>query len=319
MSKIIIHAGLHKTGTSAIQKFLHLNRDRLLELGINYPNTAPFEAHHTLAARLCGYSKSELNLAIKDVNRTMATLKGLSPLSTLVISSEMLCEGLDPRVFKYLHKLFDKVEFHFYIRKQSDLIESAYNQQVKQNAESRLINEYTPYFENIYKQIKWFEKSVEKSKIITHIYDKALFINLDIADDFCQKVLNLNLNVEIEKLKSVKTNASLSIPACLLMTKINKIELDKSTRKEVLKYLTTVLPASEYDNYKLLSNEDEIQLIERTSINNVLLDEEYVGFAYMSQQVERPLMTMTLEKALSIAKEKGIINEVNKKFKLVIN
>lgn len=317
MSKIIIHAGLHKTGTSAIQNFLNLNRDRLLKLGINYPNTAPFAAHHNLASRLVGYSKCELSLAIKDVNRTIATLKGLSPMSTLVISSEMLCEGLDPIVFKYLYKLFDEVEFHFYIRKQSCLIESAYNQQVKQNSESRLINEYTPYFENIYKQLKWFEKSIKNSKIVAHIYDKSLLINFDVVDDFCQKVLNLN--VEIEKSESEKINTSLSIPACLLMTRINKIELDKASRKGVLRYLTTVLPASEYDNYKLLSNEEEKNIIKRTSIDNKLLDEEYLGFAYMSQQVERSLTTMTLEKALSIAEEKGITNELKEKFELVIN
>jgi hypothetical protein len=38
MSKLFLHIGPHKTGSTYIQKYCHDNRDYLLSLGVNYPN-----------------------------------------------------------------------------------------------------------------------------------------------------------------------------------------------------------------------------------------------------------------------------------------
>lgn len=51
MSKLILHAGIHKTGTTAIQQFAFENRAQLLERGLLYPTFSPFpitlkDGHH---------------------------------------------------------------------------------------------------------------------------------------------------------------------------------------------------------------------------------------------------------------------------------
>lgn len=50
MAKVILHIGAHKTGTTYLQNMFHLNRDRLAEDGIHYPDIGPNTAHHALAA-----------------------------------------------------------------------------------------------------------------------------------------------------------------------------------------------------------------------------------------------------------------------------
>lgn len=49
MSRVILHAGLHRTGLRALQQRLFHHRAALAEAGILYPNTGVNQAHHILA------------------------------------------------------------------------------------------------------------------------------------------------------------------------------------------------------------------------------------------------------------------------------
>lgn len=46
--ELVLHIGAHKTGTSSIQKTLHLNREHLLDNGILYPRCLGFDRHSLL-------------------------------------------------------------------------------------------------------------------------------------------------------------------------------------------------------------------------------------------------------------------------------
>ena len=48
MARLILHVGAHKTGTSYLQRILHLNRDLLARHGVIYPDLGPNPAHHIL-------------------------------------------------------------------------------------------------------------------------------------------------------------------------------------------------------------------------------------------------------------------------------
>lgn len=57
MSRLILHVGTHKTGTTAIQSFLASHRRELAAAGVHYPDSTRFvgsipEAHHGVAAAL---------------------------------------------------------------------------------------------------------------------------------------------------------------------------------------------------------------------------------------------------------------------------
>ena len=50
--KLFIHIGLHKTGTTTFQTFLHLNRKALLKVGVFYPEMGEHESHWVLPNQL---------------------------------------------------------------------------------------------------------------------------------------------------------------------------------------------------------------------------------------------------------------------------
>jgi len=54
----VVHAGTHKTGTTAIQRFLAGNRERLARAGLYYPVTgllsAQLPGHHNAAFEVTG-------------------------------------------------------------------------------------------------------------------------------------------------------------------------------------------------------------------------------------------------------------------------
>jgi hypothetical protein len=54
MPEFFIHCGLHKTGTTALQQFMALNAQALLDSGLHYPagGTGSTKAHHNLAWQL---------------------------------------------------------------------------------------------------------------------------------------------------------------------------------------------------------------------------------------------------------------------------
>lgn len=104
MSRLIIHVGTHKTGTTAIQTFLAANRDRLDAMGVVYPDATRFkvgkrpEIHHGLAAALARGEGafSEPLLRFREHLRAR-----LADNATVILSSEafyrhILPEGDEP-------------------------------------------------------------------------------------------------------------------------------------------------------------------------------------------------------------------------------
>jgi hypothetical protein len=315
MSKILIHAGLHKTGTSAIQNFLFDNNEALLSRGFNYPNMKPLKSHHRFANRLINYSVEELNLAINDVNSTLIDLSNKTKANCLILSSEMLSEGLNPSCFKSLNQIFSEIEFHFYIRRQDELLESAYNQQIKRTPEKRNINEYKPYFTDIYLHLNRFKENIPNSKIYAHVYDKKILKNQDVVEDFTYNILGIN-DLIPPKTRSY-VNESLSPVACFIMMMVNRFELNESSRLDVLNYLFENLSSKEYKCYKLLSDKEETELFCNLKESNRLLDKEFLGFDYMSNLEPRSNKTyLTYQDAFNIAKEKGIIYDLKAKYDL---
>ncbi len=93
MSEIIIHAGTHKTGTTTIQDTLALNRRRLAESGIVFPQVGPNNGHHSLVTAWIDlperYRDSQ---PAREAWRALATRYGPGT-STVIVSSEELSRG----------------------------------------------------------------------------------------------------------------------------------------------------------------------------------------------------------------------------------
>jgi len=137
MPTLFIHSGLHKTGTTSLQKALHDNRAVLARQGLLYPETGVPEnpahwGHHDLAYAL---RDPEAGPKIWQALRQEADTAGHD---RVVVSSEEL--GLlpfpkmpGPKPYRIIAEAFDGWEIRLicYLRPQAEMITSTYNHHVK--------------------------------------------------------------------------------------------------------------------------------------------------------------------------------------------
>ena len=124
--KLILHIGVHKTGTTAIQTFLYENREALNKQGFYMPDFLFCAEHKPVELR---YSIIE-----KEENKTRAYLgdiidhaKKLS-CDTVIISDEDYCKTneYDLSDVKIFNEFFDQIEVLMYCRRPDRQSESGY-------------------------------------------------------------------------------------------------------------------------------------------------------------------------------------------------
>lgn len=133
--RLIIHAGFHKSGTTALQEAFDAQSEELKRAGITYPNKNR-RAHHRIAWALSektwGWGKRggekvsprEWQQLVKSINR--------SDENTIVISSEFFSELDGNAIRKFINAIKNrKVQVVFTLRPLVKLLGSSYQQYLK--------------------------------------------------------------------------------------------------------------------------------------------------------------------------------------------
>ncbi|MEM9196522.1 MAG: hypothetical protein AAGD12_01605 [Pseudomonadota bacterium] len=125
-----IHAGLPKTGTSAIQKVLRDNRGALLAQGILVPRTGQREdgPHHTLLAALAGVTAPGRRLALQRLRDEIAAARPHAVLISSELFIPLLRSLLLGPALRALSRDGMRLRLHLCLRPQADLLNSAYPQ-----------------------------------------------------------------------------------------------------------------------------------------------------------------------------------------------
>jgi hypothetical protein len=128
--KIILHIGPHKTGTSAIQAFLHSHAGMLSRQGIHYPDPGGGERNHH--AIVFGLRTPSLFEATVERLRHIVAQARNAAYRVCIFSSEMFVEHEVP--IAALNGIFDgcEVQVVAYLRRPDHLWASAYAQLVKE-------------------------------------------------------------------------------------------------------------------------------------------------------------------------------------------
>lgn len=240
---VYLHIGLHKTGTTAIQRYAFENREKLLkDHGILYPRSGlpekekhGHEGHHKLALSFYGYSHPEMrtyfnafdsNDIIDQFIKEMCEFE--NKFERIFISSEYLYVPLiynkDLLIIDEFKKAFSKlsVEPIFFIvitlRRQDDLIESAYKQAVLSERVSGYILDYFNHSRKdylFYEQLSGFLYGLNDNLFVQFI---PVIYNKNIVDTFFYSVFD----IEIPYASNNKYNESISALNTLMLRKLNE-------------------------------------------------------------------------------------------------
>lgn len=212
--KLKIHLGPPKTGTSAIQSWLHENREPLNAEGIYYPkhntddngvSSGNFERFVTIERgdKLPYFSDEKASNLIEEFNA--------SQCNTLLLSSE--------HFFYYLIWLFSRfqtAEFIFYIRHPIALAESGFHQEVKRHGRVK------PF--SLPQNVSFQNLNIVKSlasefdcKVTYRYYDKKQFVSGNLISDFLHTIGSHITAPKIAK----KLNTQYSPGAIKLMLECN--------------------------------------------------------------------------------------------------
>lgn len=241
MGKLILHVGLPKTATSAIQTELYESRDLLISHDVIYPNEflKPNPPKHQKLVK--SFYQSELSEMVKCLEK----YKNM----TLIFSTE----GLTNHFYDFPQSTFDafkkitkniEVTIVYVNRELDDWLKSYYSQAVF-NPQSKKVSYYgTDY---LYEEFIKLDRVIElsdtkqlKSDLINN-FTPSKFIELtyskNIVDDF-YKALNLPRKKII---KSKQVNYSPPIWSVELMRQINqmtKSEIERGYWKNIIKEVT---------------------------------------------------------------------------------
>jgi len=131
--RLIIHIGLHKTGTTSFQNFLHFNRDSLLEAGVLYPEMGEHESHWVIPNQIVRNNWDY----VEDYMKTSLSNAKKANIETVFISSEdfelFLFEGYLASQFEnlVLDLGYSKIYWVSVLRNQWDYFNSIYSEMSK--------------------------------------------------------------------------------------------------------------------------------------------------------------------------------------------
>jgi hypothetical protein len=151
---LLLHVGLHKTGTTTVQNFLYENRNELLQHGILYPDVAMWGSQHALIPIskwphqehqhpfLKNLSKDQFNLDY-HLGKLKKSLEKYEPSLTIMSSelwSEISCMNYSfSELISHINPLFSKITIFVSKRNLKSLALSALKHSIRHRQHDFLI------------------------------------------------------------------------------------------------------------------------------------------------------------------------------------
>ena len=208
MKRAILHIGTEKTGSTSIQRFLHLNRRRLARGGWLYPETAGRPSNNALVVHAKDAPEPDLlpsgldatdPVALADwkVRFVVEHCEEVLPFlrsgdATLVYSSEhmqsRLCDLEEiRRVARLLRALVDEVRVVVWLRRQDRFALSAHGTAVKAGSAAEFdfaaINARGPYYDYRLLLDNWAGVFGDASMTV-RVFERERLIGGDVVNDF---------------------------------------------------------------------------------------------------------------------------------------
>lgn len=226
--KLILHVGMSKTGTTALQTFMSNNRSQLAKHGILYPsvNSSP-ENHNFLSLFLrqndftprkflsIYHGNKELMMSDAELNwQQIKTQINKYKPSIMILSGEQIFRGFqvgDVSAFRSrLKELASDIQVVLYVRKPSAHYLSLAQQSLKASSRVPLLGNLS-----FRKVIETIEENFKIKPIVIE-YNRSKLYKEDIRSDFIQRSLP-DMQLELDYSYSGDINESLSAESMAIL------------------------------------------------------------------------------------------------------
>lgn len=280
--QIFLHIGQPKTGSTSLQFFLHRNREALAARGILYPTTLPGqrlqEKHHCLVENLA--RMTDRDTAAEPAWSAILQQIDASSASQVVLSDELFWRILEhrpagrPQVIRWIARQLagHEVIVVCYLRRQSDWIESRYNQLAKMEA---TVNGKMPFEVFVDKHAEMgaldydavladWAAAFGAAQLRVRPWEKASLVNGNTIDDFCALLGQSDLS---GLRRPPELQLRLGAPALAMAVAFNRQPAALASKARFLKLLSSG-PALPRDGQGRWTAEDAAALDQRYEPGN---------------------------------------------------
>ncbi len=304
MATLYLHIGTPKTGTTAIQNFLPLNKSLLKEQGFCYPDFGyryygvnRYRNGHFLVHRRKNCDPGdESKIRKAEDNRFFEGLDRIRELSVnfqnIILSDENIWNGYVNRE-NFWHMLSDALSEReidlkviVYLRRQDLVAESYYSQRVKvkikDSFKDYLESEDITYFNfDYYAQLKEIAQAIGKENIIVRVYEKQQYEGKGntLISDF-MKALGLELDERFVSPDEV-VNTSLHGKFLELKRILNEYDCFRTRNNWAVRYLKIAQEEDENSNgisaSKFFTYEQRINFLNKYKEGNKAVAREFLN------------------------------------------
>lgn len=283
MAKLYLHIGMDKTGTSAIQNYLFINKDRLLTgYALLYPDAGMWldYSHHKFAFSIMemhGYRIGDLDELFNNLKREM------SDDCDVLISSECLFKAPNKNGFaefkRQLDELFHKIIVIVYVRRQDEWVESRYRHSIVSETEIDIDKLSGPWFCNYKQHIDKWAEIVGKDNVIVRPYERQQFVGGSIYSDFLYSITDIQNDGLVQP--HCRVNASFGPAQVAFKRLCNKVGLTRSAISRFQKLYN-----------KWILDFDVIDCLNGILISNTSQEQSEVRHVFLSHEKRVALMDM---------------------------
>ena len=254
--QLVLHFGIHRTGSTSIQKTLLDNKGKLASMGYCYPSLFNQQGHSKAAWLLINNKITSRDLIIE--------IKKNIPESshTVILSAEDFCLLKNYEFIGELSKHYD-VKLFIYVKDQVKWLESWYNQHIKWPWNKKFSSAKPSMFVSSVKDFYWIKYDDFLKRITKHINKDSISVKVsskehvpNTVSDFIASIgININ-DLVVEK----EYNASLSFAKLQVLRAIDIYELNAPHRVKVLRAIDS-LTIGEDNGSKHIFNHQECSYI----------------------------------------------------------
>lgn len=272
--RLLIHAGVHRTGSTSIQRLLAANRPALAARGIVYPGDGPH--HQALAGEL-----RRGNFERHPVLATLAAAREVAgEAGTVVLSGE---DFSSLKRLGWLPPLLDHAELRvlFYLRRQDHWLMSWYSQHVGwplHERKSRMSpNEFLDCLDDFFWiDYEWllgrWAKVVGDERIIVGVVEPGQIE--DVSGDVLSR---LGLDAADLPRPPVRANRSLPVHLLDIARNLSLSDLDRRNQLRLLRALRTGLADKATAARTVYSAEQRAEILARFEASNRAVARRFLG------------------------------------------